>query len=98
MAAVDCHVSARTALQRHDYKNAVRWSRLAIQRRGDWHFWYYLGIAYQGLGRWEDAASSYEAVLALNHDHKDAQGSVANLKLELAERPPVPETKARRSD
>ena len=65
------------ALTEGRYEDAVRCLRLALQRRGGSSTWYNLGIAYQKLDRWKEAAAAYQAACGLTRDDKNVQQALA---------------------
>lgn len=75
----------RDALGDHRYEDAVKYFRLAIERYGDWSYWHNLGIAYQSLNRWKDAAEAYQAALKLNHTDKGLEEALDYAKQKAAE-------------
>ena len=73
-----------TALKNGHYDDAVRYLRLALDRRGNSSTWYNLGIAYQGLERWDEAVAAYQKACAANRDDKDMQRALAYAKRKVA--------------
>ncbi len=75
-----------TALTRGHYEDAVRYLRLALQRRGRSGTWYNLGLAYQELDRWDEAAAAYQSASNLSHNDKTTQEALDFAKSMVAEK------------
>jgi GlpG protein len=61
------------ALENGRNEVAVKYFRLAIVRSSKGSYWYDLGIAYQRLGRWDDAANAYEHAYQLTPDDAETK-------------------------
>jgi membrane associated rhomboid family serine protease len=75
-----------TALTEGHYEDAVRRIRLALDRRGGSYNWYNLGIAYQKLDRWDEAAAAYQTACELARDDKSMQQALAYAKWKSAQK------------
>lgn len=84
-----------TALQEGHYENAVKCLRLALERHAVSGNWYNLGIAYQKLDRWDEAASAYRAACALARDDKNKQQTLAYAEWKAAHEPGLADTEDR---
>ena len=68
----------------------MKYSRLAIERHGDWSYWHNLGIAYQSLNRWKDAAEAYQTALKLKHTDKGLEEAIDYAKQKAADNSCLP--------
>ena len=59
------------AMQNGRNEDAVKYFRLALGRTSASSLWFNLGLAYQRLGRWEEAAKAYENACQLDPDDRD---------------------------
>ena len=84
-----------TALKDGHYENAAKYLRLALDRHAVSGNWYNLGIAYQELERWDEAAAAYRAACALARDDKSKQQTLAYAEWKAAQRPGLADTEDR---
>ena len=54
---------------------------------GDWRLWYNLGVAYQRLDRWKEAAGAYKSALDLNGNKEEIQKALAYARWRAEDRP-----------
>ncbi len=72
------------ALKDGRYADAVTDFQLALRRRGGWHTWYNLGIAYQNSDQFEKAAEAYQQSFAIAGNEKNVKQALVNAKLYMA--------------
>jgi GlpG protein len=66
------------ALEESRNEDAVRYFNLALDRCGGSWLWYDLGLAYQRLDRWEEAAAAYKTAARLKPDDAKIRDALAS--------------------